>query len=261
VRSTKKKRKSLLYTASMSPEMFPSDTITTKLFLMEPRSTTRWDGILGVEIRPEPQEYPPSAEPLVLTVYVRSRSGAVLKRFTREIARPLGDTVEPVTVFEAVKIAPGTHIVSAVLSDPTRAEPIAATQRIDVPAIPRNELFMVGPVLGTPSEDEEFVPLVWGDAARGAPLAALTRICYVGEEMETDEARLARLVRAEGGALTESFDTITVRLASEGRIRCTRQVDWVSTAALAAGTYNLVAFSGSEDRVLGRGNAAFTILP
>jgi hypothetical protein len=116
-------------------------------------------------------------------------------------------------------------------------------------------------VLGTPMEDEDFVPLVWGDAARGAPLASLTRVCYVGEEMETDEARLARLVRAEGGVLAQSFDTIPIQLEGEGRIRCTRQVDWVSTEALPPGAYDLVAFSGSEDRVLGRGNAAFTILP
>lgn len=276
VRSRETKRKSLFRTAAMMPEMFESGEMNTELFLLAPRSSSRWRALLAVEARPAPDVLVGEDEEWVLKGLVRKPNGTVIHSFKKKVRMPrtdpeTGDT-PVVTAFHEFRVRPGRYTVSAVLSDPGAETPIAATRPVIVAEIPRGEPFLVGPILGhrlgsgddvrttrRRDDDPAFEPLLLHEAEQGATLDSLTVVCVVGSDHDVDAGEIERAVTSWDGDGAQRFEPVPILLPDEGAVRCHELVDRVETAGLEPGRYELVAEASGH--TTGRGTAGFTVLP
>ena len=115
-------------------------------------------------------------------------------------AKEFGGVAEPrITFLEPVELKPGSYVLTVVMSDPEGEHPHTARIDVDVPEIPRKELFLAGPMLGkaagtnlvitgggaAPSDDSvgrgrSFEPLMVQKFDGSVDLVALTEACVVG---------------------------------------------------------------------------------
>lgn len=267
-RSPETKRSSLLTAAWAAPEMFQTGVVRAHVFPLRPSSKDSWDGLLAVSFR----------VPLgnVAGEQAQRNFGAVLHRgakmahrFSRSIKlEPDGADVtsEPVITFlDRVDLKPGRYTMTAVMSDPHVVEPHAYKLELQVPEVPANELFLVGPVLGRAAgynlvvmagdegEDDDklgrsnsFEPLLIQQLEEPVDLITLTQACFIGSKRRQQKALSSfpsvnrRLLDTDGDALGE-LSPVDTALEADGAVHCQNLVDVLPTSTLPDGEYEFEA--------------------
>ena len=264
-RSPAARRESLLHAAWSAPDLFETGIVRAHLFPLRPLDGGVWDALLAVSFpMPVGGDAGPRVSRREFGAALR-RGGAVVRRMSRVVAlEPAGSDgrAEPqVTFVERLEITPGTYELTAVLSDPTVAEPHATRVTLVVPEVPRKEMFLVEPILGAPAAENL---VVYGGASAGAEdaiggersfapllvqrlddprdLVSLTQACYVGagKRGEVKAARDGKVRRAlldSAGTQVGALDPIDLALDAEGRVRCQALVDIVPGSRLRSGEY------------------------
>jgi VWFA-related protein len=281
VRSTERKRRSLVRSAAMVPSMFATDRLTADLFLVRPRSESRWETLAAIGIDPEILQSAPAGTPWVLKGALRKLHGTVHRnlKFEQHLTTPEDPGAGPpenLTLFQKLQPPAGRYTLDVVLSSPASDSPLATTREVVIPEIPRNELFMVGPLLGKETGGEAVngeetsggvdvalavKPLLEREAVQGEPLASLTTVCFVGREEQPEGQLIRRVLQTEEGRAVSTFDPVTVALAGEGRVKCHSLLDPVSTANLEPGDYLVRAFARNAVNPRDGGDVAFSVLP
>jgi hypothetical protein len=273
-RSDSEKRQSMLRAAWISPEMFQTGIVRAHAFPLRPTSGGDWEALLAVSF----------AVPLgnnggreVLRYFGASLMGSagVLHHFSRAVRlEPDSAEVvsEPIVTFlERVKLKPGAYSLAVVVSDPLDERPHATQVPIELPEIPKRELFLVGPILGQQSgpnlivmgggkSDEDtlgaensFEPLLVQQVDGPVDLVALTQACMIGKKKSKLESKtsVTRSVRDGEGDLLGELDPVTLQLEGEDRIRCQNLVDILPGKTFSNGEYvfevGLEAGRGQED--------------
>ena len=243
-------------TARMVPEMFDAGGMRVEARALRPQGTGRWAVLVSVEL-PEAARAPAPGEPWKLEGAVRSASGATLARFRRELASPteaVGGVFEA-RVDERLSVGPGAYQVAVLLTREGLAEPLATAIPLDLPPIPHDELFLVGPHIGrveqvppslAPGEadadlEPRFEPLPATELRRGAAVDALTWVCRVGRGVAATDARVERTLTSESGEPVEIFETAVLRMDGSRAVDCRPIVDSIPTASLSPGRYALRA--------------------
>lgn len=262
-RSDSEKKQSMLRAAWISPEMFQTGIVRAHAFPLRPTSGGAWEALLAVSF----------AVPLGDSggSKVRRHFGASLMDSTgvrHEFARTVWIepdsaevTSEPVVTFlERVTLKPGAYSLAAVVSDPLDERPHATRVRIELPDIPKRELFLVGPILGQPSgpnlivtgggtgnddtlgAENSFEPLLVQQIDGPVDLVSLTQACMVGKKKSKLESKasVTRSVRDGEGDLLGELDPVTLRLEDlEGqeKIRCQNFVDILPASSFSNGEY------------------------
>jgi hypothetical protein len=279
-RSDAERRTSMLTAAWNVPEMFQTGVVRAHVFPLRPVSDRRWDALLAVSFPVPLGETGGQA--------ARREFGAVLAagpqvvhNFSRQVTlEPDGPDVssEPrITFLERLDIAPGRYKLTAVLSDPQDLDPHAARAEIDVPEVPRNELFLVGPVLGRAAgpnlvvfgsgadagedrlgEPGSFEPLLVQRLDEPVDLVALTQACFIGSRRREKKALKGapsverRLIGADG-SVVGTLDRQAAALERQGDVQCQNLVDLLPVASLRDGEYAFEAhLEGAPGDVSGK---------
>ncbi len=230
VRSEKKKREAIARTAAMAPELFANEELGAGSAVIDPVLGRRWRTVLTVPLPENVQ----AAEAKTWTIrgMVRSDTGATYHEFEDEV-----DPEELVAGawFDTAKLRQGTYRASVVISAEELAEPIADAFEIEIPAIPHEGPFIVGPVFGLQNGDEarDFVPLP-GPIAAGQPLTALTQVCRI-DRQEPYLGRVER--RLDGSPLAGGAEPLVLNPARRGA--CQSFYDSIDTAKLGTGTHTV----------------------
>ncbi|ANM29861.1 hypothetical protein ABI59_10140 [Acidobacteria bacterium Mor1] len=259
-RSDSKKRVSTLQAAWVAPEMFETGIVRAHVYPLRPVSRKRWDALLTVSF-PMPLEGS-AGKPVV------RRFGAVLNS-SAEIISGLNRTVtlEPtrddttasptVTFVERVELRPGDYTLTTVLADPKEPRPHATRVNLQVPEVPRGEMFLVEPILSRPSGpnlviygqddpqatddtvggERSFEPLLVTQLPPGEDLVAFSQVCRLGRARKGEPDRVERVVRRAGGEAVGSLPAVPIALEGEDRVRCQSLVDVLPAQALRSGEY------------------------
>lgn len=262
-RSDGEKRESLLRAAWTAPEMFSRGVVRAHLFVLRPQGKRAWDGLLAVSF-PVPLG-DSGGRPLEREFGALLRHGPrIPHRFTRTVRlqpnHPDSDSVPVVTFLEPVTIEPGSYTLTTVLSEPDEVTPDATRVRIDVPEIPRKELFLVGPLLGrragpnlvirgNPATGEDriaaesaFEPLLVGQLGEISDIVALTQACFVGSPKRADSIERAgpavhRTLRDDEGSKIGSLPPVALALDGGEKVHCQNLTDVLPMRALEGGGY------------------------
>ena len=268
LRSDGKKKESLLRAAWVSPEMFQSGVVRAHLFPLRPTSKDSWDGLLAIAF-PVPLDAR-GGEAVqrdfgaVITRSLSVGGEKVMHRFNRRFTlQPHRSDVtsEPtITFLQEVELEPGEYEITAVLTDPDDVMPHASTMEIEVPEIPRRDLFLIGPMLGrrsgpnlvvhgggdVPGSDEfgeksSFEPLLLHQLDEADDLVAVTQVCLVGaKNYRSSKGRVATIDRSLsrlGGVEVGTLKTERVELTGKAKLKCQQLVDVLPAASLNSGEY------------------------
>jgi hypothetical protein len=268
-RSPEGKRKTRLSAAFLLPQAFATGIVRTHVFPLRPLDRKRWEALLVISF------------PVPLTEVEETRDfGVVLTRkpsfqqsFSRSVTlRPMGPgpSASPtVTFVERVTLEAGLYEMTAVMSDTAAVQPHSARVTVEVPPIPRGELFLVRPVLGRQARENvvinagraEAAPGRRGKRGKAAPIAdrvgsagsfqpllvaqldqpqdltVLTAACLVGSDAPPEVA-IARHLRDGFGQIRGSLPILPLELEDStgaGKVRCQSLVDLLPRGALGAG--------------------------
>jgi len=259
-RSKAAERESILRAAYLSPELFDTGLVRAHVFPLRPTARRTWEGLLAISF------------PVPLTdtfgINATREFGAVLydgaravHRFNRRITlQPESPEVtsEPlITFLEPVELEPRAYELSVVLSDPAAIEPHAAKVTVEVPAVPRRELFLVGPMLGRPSgtnlvitggdgrfdtmgEADSFEPLLVHSLDEPVDVLALTQACYVGKKPPSSGSTppaVTRSLRNAAGDAVGELVPVELTFEADERVRCQNLVDVLPARSVAHGEY------------------------
>jgi hypothetical protein len=284
-RSDSARQESLLRAAWVSPGASATGAVRAHLFPLRPASKTSWEALLAVSF-PAPVGEPAGWEVEREIGAVVYQGPKIVHRFSRRITLR-GKNSEPImereiTFLERLKIKPGAYALTAVISDPGEVDPHSVRVAIDVPEIPSDELFLIGPILGRhtgpnvvvmggETEDNDsvgrehsFEPLLVQWLDEPADLAALTQACVVSagaaKKKPTRPLSIQRSLRGLEGSMVGSLRAVGLSLEGEGAVRCQSLVDIMPGAALGTGEYVFEARvdTGSEDENV-EGNVRFAI--
>ncbi len=258
-RSKSARRQSMLQAAWNAPEMFETGVVRAHVFPLRPKTKSTWDAILAVSF-PVPLAGRQGRDAQREFGAVISRGPHVAHRFSRLITLQPDDadvTSEPtITFLEPVTLEPGSYVVTAVNADREVTVPHATRISVEVPEIPRKELFLVGPLLGRPSgpnlvvsgggeieEDRQgsesaFEPLMVRQLDRPLDLAAFTQACFVSKKAKkapVADPTISRTLRDRGGEKLGQLDDVTPTLERDGSVYCGTMLDVIP--ALPDGEY------------------------
>ncbi len=261
-RSKSARRQSMLQAAWDAPEMFETGVVRAHVFPLRPKSKSTWDAILAVSF-PVPLGGRQGRDAQHEFGAVISRGPRVAHRFSRVITLQPDDadvtSAPTITFLEPVTLGPGTYVVTAVNADREVTVPHATRISVEVPEIPRKELFLVGPLLGRPSgpnlvvsgggeldEDRQgsesaFEPLMVRQLDRPLDLAAFTQACFVSKggrkvkKAPVADPTISRTLRYRSGEKLGQLDDVTPKLERDGSIYCGTMLDVIP--ALPDGEY------------------------
>jgi hypothetical protein len=250
-RSDSIKRESKLRAAWFAPEQFETGVVQAYAFPIRPTSKKAWETLLTVT-------FPIPLEMLIRGNQTRDFGALVLDgqqvvhRFTRRLTvQPENTDVEGlprITFLEPITLKPGHYTLKVVMSDPNGVDPHATVVSIDVPEIPRRELFIVGPILARTAGPNLVVmgDAVGGDHAGNANsfepmlvqmvdepqnLIFLTQACAVGKSKQPD-GELTRALLSADGQVVGSLESVPLALEGEGKVRCQNLLDVVPGSAI-----------------------------
>lgn len=254
-RTDRMRRESLIRAAYFSPESFDTGAVHVALQHLEPASPDTWKAQLVLEFVSGEAEFGA----------VVTRGSSVVHRVSRSLAARSPDAV---TFLEPVVLPPGSYTVTAVLTDPDTALPRAQKVSIELPPLPRQGAFLVGPLLGrrgagrhvvragendaddVPGKAGSFTPLV-GTVAAPADLVALTQLCNF-QGSETAERRVVRMLRSSSGMVLGTLDPAPVTLEKRAGAWCGSLMDVIPAAALRhRGEYVFEARFGDDPAASG----------
>jgi hypothetical protein len=259
-RSDGEKRQSQLRAAWVAPEMFQTGVVRAHAYPLRPASKTEWEALLAVSFSV------PLADSLGqkvqrqfgATLYQGSR---VLHRFTRRVTlepdHPDVESVPVITFLERVRLRPGNYSLTAVVSDPLDPRPHAVKVPIEVAPIPRDDLFLVQPMLGRPSgpnlivigggaaendtlgSTNSFEPLVVQQLDSSVDLVSLTQACAFGKPRTKLESRtrIGRELHRMDGELIGRLEPVPLQLEGDEKVRCQNLLDVFPAGSLRDGDY------------------------
>ncbi len=266
-RSRGAKLESRVRAAFLSPELYDTGVVRAHVFPLRPGSRKAWNGLLAVSF-PVSLAETHGEESRRMFGATLLRGTKVVHRFDRVITlQPDGPEVtsEPrITFLEPVDLEPGAYELRAVMSDPDGESPHAVKLEVTVPKIPRKELFLSGPILGTaaginvvvtggdngPLGDRvggvnSFEPLLIQQLDAPVDLVALTEACVVGGH--TPGASVQRSLRRADGTIVGDLPVQNIRPEGAGRVRCEHLVDRMPARALGDGRYEFEAVLRAPD--------------
>lgn len=263
-RSASAKRQSLIEAAFLAPGRFQHGKLRAVAFPLSPRDDRRWRTLLAVALPVEVVAEGLEAEfDLGGTV---SSAGSVVHAFRRRVRlQRLG--VDPsrrvFTFVESVALPAGRYRLTVVLAG-LRAEPLSVETDVEVPRVPRNRVFLTGPVLGRPagndllvvsgSDDrprpsgdtepadrvgspESFTPLTEARVDRTAPLIAHIQACRSGAISPTPGTRIHRSLGTDDGVSVGTLPDVPFELPGGVGVICQTLEDLLPLPALVPGSY------------------------
>lgn len=297
------RREARLRAAFALPGSFDTGVVRAHVFPLRPEGDDRWEALLVTSF---PVPLADSGGAAVVRDFgaVLTRRNATVHRFDRAVTlRPVDAEVTStpqVTFVERVILAPGSYTLTAVMANPATAEPHAHRVELEIPAVPRGQLFVVPPVLGRaagtdlvirgetadkrasprkkqqPSalpptdqigSEKSFQPLVVHQLDGPTDIVVLSSVCVVGSK-DAPEATITRTLRAGASDETRDLPEVPLRVneepSSRAKIRCQALADLLPAAALRSGnyTFELVVRPDAADRdPLANGVARFGIAP
>jgi len=277
-RSPAEKKRSMIRAAWISPEMFQTGVMRAHLFPVRPKSKKAWEGLLTVNF-PVPLGEADGGEVArdfgaVLARPLSSGGLDVRYKFDRRITlRPKGPGVSStptVTFVQKVELEPGRYELTAVLAEPDVPSPHATRIDLEVPEIPRKELFIVDPILGRRSgpnlvvrgggpsarhdeigAESSFEPLVVQQLERPDDLLVLTQACVAGLKKAPSKGKsptLSRRVTRPDGSLVGTLDAEQVLLDGEDGVFCQSLVDVLPATAMRGGDYVFTAEMSADKK-------------
>jgi hypothetical protein len=233
LRTDAMKRESLIRAAYFDPRSFETGSVHAALQRLEPASRDAWRAQLVLSFDVERRDEADRSVDVGATV---TRGPSVVHRFSRAVvargANAASPKISAFTLSEPITIPVGTYAVTAVLSDPTAALPRAIRTEVALPAIPRDGLFLVGPVLGR--RNPRFEPLIAPCLDAPADLVLLTQVCSLGHD-DGIAPLVGRTLRSASGSVLGELLPVRVSLEPHGEVRCASLVDVVPASALRPG--------------------------
>jgi len=262
-RSPAARRESLIRAGFLDPES-DGEQVLAKLYPLRPLSGSKWDGILAVSFTLSEDAFQSGALERDFGG-VLYRGSKVIHRFDRRVTLKRSSTGQGqrVTYLETISVKPGPKTLQVVVSDPATGDDRQARIEIDVPEVPRDRLFVVGPMFGrragpdlllkggastdrdTVGGQRSFEPLLANRIDDSTELLAVSQVCYF--ETGKAPAQLAHDARWIVHRELLGADRLVVGrlpqvdLALEGadRIRCQNLLDLLPASSLDAGKYTL----------------------
>jgi len=259
-RSRQAKLESRVRSAYISPELYETGVVRAHVFPLRPDSRKSWNALLAVSF-PVSLAKTKGGDATRLFGAVLVRGSKVVHRFDRSITlRPESPDVtsDPrITFLEPIDLEPGSYELRVVMSDPDGESPHATLLEVVVPAIPKEKLFLTGPILGraagidvvvtgggAATEDKiggtrSFEPLLVQQLDEPLDLVALTEACALGKPGRdgAPAANVSRALRREDGTLIGDLPVQGIRPEGEERVRCEHLVDRLPGSALEDGRY------------------------
>ena len=269
-RSQQAKLESRVRSAFVAPELYETGVVRAHVFPLRPESRKVWNALLAVSF-PVPLAETKGEDATRMFGAVLARGSKIVHRFDRSITlHPEGREVtsDPrITFLEPVVLEPGGYELRVVMSDPHGESPHATRLEVEVPPIPKDKLFLTGPILGRAagvnvvvtgggqgSDDKvggthSFEPLLVQQLDGPVDLVALTEACAIGKPGKggAPAANVARALRREDGTLIGDLPVQGIRPEGEERVRCEHLVDRLPGTALQDGTYVFEVVMRSPD--------------
>jgi len=245
-----------------------SNHLRARVYPLRPLSGEAWEGVVAVSFEVSLDGSPGEILDRDFGGVLHSGS-RVAHQFDRRITLklPTAGHERRVTFIEPAHFGPGSHTLSVVLSDPVSRVDLQVSVDVDVPEVPKDRLFVVGPILGRRSgadlmltsggqdyggdvvgRQSTFQPLVSERIDGTEDLFALTQICMVrskkkrAEETDGSIPMVHRVLLAGDGEVLGRLAKVPLALEGDGRIRCQNLLDLLPTSVLDAGEYALRAF-------------------
>ena len=261
-------RSQIIQAAYLFPEQFEGGGMRAYVFPVQPKTVDTWEALVAVEF-PVPIEGGRG-------IATKREFGAVLQRgrdveysFHRSITlTPDNESdagVRRVTFLEPAEIRPGRYVVHAVLAEPGSNQPFVADAEVVVPEIPKNEPFLVGPMLGRRGgkdiivfggradrmgEATDFRPLLVGETGRGVPLGALTQVCGVKLPKSGGPWVVERSLLSDTGGAVATMPGIQLVREAKTPIVCREIFDELPLDTLPLGSYTFQASLARADSTL-----------
>ena len=271
-RSPDAKSESLLRAAFVAPEMFQTGVARAHVFPLKPGSARDWNALLTISfpVALDPDTAPEEVRDFGAVLQSGSR---VVHRFDRRITLRPFSTASPsdrrITFLEPVTLKPGNYKLTLVLSDPTGDRPHTAVVNVELPALPKRELFLVGPILGREAAEDvvirghgaaskrdrksgrsdptsaadrvgsarSFEPLLVQEVNREESIFAMTQACMVGSRKSGADTKVRRSLHAEGAGEVGLLPPVELELSGRGKIRCQNLLDVLPANAMDPGKY------------------------
>lgn len=271
-RSPQEKIVASVTSALLAPEMFDAGIVRAHLFLLRPVTRHTWDGLITLDF---PVNLVDGGNKLVrqYSAILRQRS-AVVHSFSRKLTinpkKVTGSPSRRFTFCENVQISPGDYTLTVVLGTPEEDRPSATVVKITVPQIPKNNVFLVPPLLGKRADEnfvvygskqgaadhpsagsdakndvvgswKSFTPILVHVIEKGRPVVAVTQACALkGKAVEGDE-QIVRSLEIEDGGPAGSLSPVALKLDFQGKVGCQALVDFLPVGDLSAGDYVFTA--------------------
>ena len=271
-RSPEDRRVSRLTAAWMVPEMFPGGVVRAHLFPLRPGTRKVWDALLAVEFPTAMLGDRKLTETFTLGGMVRAGS-RIAYGFNREVRLRAKDggpwSDRQVAFLQNVSLEPGVYDLTLVAEGSGGEKIFTAKVQVDLPEMPRDTPFLVGPFLGRragpdvvvqggvhrkgnkgsvddPSTDRvgtsaSFAPILVGEVAQQDAIAAWTLGCVVSPRRAPTVLTLERGLVDAGGADAGTLPPVDLALDSGGAVRCEQALDIVPVGSLLPGSYRFAA--------------------
>ncbi|MDX1387679.1 MAG: hypothetical protein R3344_00705 [Acidobacteriota bacterium] len=273
-RSREAKLESRLRAAFLSPELYQTGVVRAHVFPLRPNTKKQWEGLLAVSFPVPLAETGGAAATREFSAMLHTGSEFIHgfdRRITLEPGGPDVTTEPRITFLEPVDLQPGNYVLTVVMSDPDGENPHTARVDVEVPEIPKKQLFIAGPMLGKaaginvvirgtggeshPTDDDvgaadSFEPLLVQQLDEPVDLVALTEACVVGDPDKSKglDAYVDRRLRDSGGEVVGTLPVQELPLTGyeDTSVHCENLLDLVPASRLKAGEYSFEASLRTE---------------
>lgn len=242
--------------------------VAAQSFPVKPLDSEHWRVALAMRF---PVSVPPEGDNVV-------RFGAKLDHTGLQTVHTLSSSVTvladgkggelPVMTVEPVDLEPGRYDLSIRIDDPRVGRPRTAAGHVDVPALPRRGLLVVGPIILQPVSDDllmhwgdggsptpettatdAFEPLFPGETGESNGLIAVTHVCRILPKAKGTPAVLEvrRRLVSEDGASASTPTTLKFELPVARGVSCHRLEDSLP-AAIDPGEYRFEVSARTEPK-------------
>jgi len=291
LRSEKERKTSLLRAAWIAPQLFQTGIVRAHLFPLQPSSKRMWKALLAISFPVRLAERADEAAVrefgVVLSRRLSRGAEKVEDTFNRRVTlRPRAGEVgsnRTVTFLRQVYVEPGQYRVTGVVSGDDQPRPETVEVDLDVPEIPTDDLFLVGPILGRPAGPDlvvlgarhpswpdqigtksSFEPLLVQQIDEGEDLVALTNACRVNSKKARKQPapRAMRSLTSAGGESVGALPIESLPLEGKERLVCRALVDLLPAGSLTEGDFVFEAELRGETEQHGERNGVkFSVGP
>lgn len=256
LRTEAMRRESLVRAAYVSPQSFDTGGIRAAVQRLRPASRRDWSAQIAVNVDLEDAPAPGRNAELGI---VLSRGSSVVREVARTISledaaeHPFGNNA--LTFLEPITLPPGKYVLSTVVFDSATQVPRSTQVAFEIPGVPRDGPFLVGPLLGrrrgdgrvirgvggdsqsssqrSIGNDVPYVPLVGARIDGPSDVILVTQVCDVARDDGITARRVGRALRSPSGSLVGEFEPQRISLDGREAVRCGGLVDVVPSSTLA----------------------------